>query len=236
MLDAGSEAGGDRLAATASRLYREAGRLIAGRVDFEPTAVDYALAVIFDVADACALASAESTQYPWPTRRVIELEIRLYELADWATRLGFTLDLRYVEEGFPAEAMRADELPSFQDGDFAAQVAGSFEGYDRLRMLLRSSKGARLLQSQEGHEAACADVSSARGWLVWARQHVPDELQLAAAATLYIARGFFVATTTEIDADELFPTDDFLRSLLSGSPIRSWLAGHGADLPDWVAD
>src|SRR5579871_4156605 len=110
MLDAGSEAGGDRLAATASRLYREAGRLIAGRVDFEPTAVDYALAVIFDVADACALASAESTQYPWPTRRVIELEIRLYELADWATRLGFTLDLRYVEEGFPAEAMRADEL------------------------------------------------------------------------------------------------------------------------------
>jgi hypothetical protein len=229
----------DQLAVAAAEIYSETAVLASELIDDDTlTPTVYALGILRDIGDACALTATtpvEIGRRAVPTRAVIELEIRLYEVERWAEALGIALDLHCDRDRVPPEAWMDEEAAErFSDAGFATQFVASIEGYDRFRRLLENERAIDTLRSEEFRTAAASDISSARGWTGWARRNLPTGVHPAAAAMVYMAQGCFSATILEIGPNELFPTNAFLRDLVGSSPAYAWLTTQGANLPGWL--
>jgi len=225
------------LAARAVTLYRGIWPVMDASRDADATPLYHAVAVIREVADAAAISA-----YPWteseraefnvwvPTRAIIELQARLYDVGEWVAEFGESLDLRH--QGVPEEAWN-DEPDRLDNpgATLAENVATTLTTYG---MIVEAREIARqVIATEEAHRWASALVSGARGSLLYGRGRLPPEAEPALVAQLYAAEAIFVASREVDDPTDLFPSLDFIRWLLEPEAVE-WLVEEGADLPDWL--
>jgi len=227
----------------AAQLYDETAALLAADIyKGAASPASHAVGVLRDIGDACALASGQwpLVERDWadiPSRAVIELAIRLYEIDNWAASFGLDVCLTSDPDSVPEEAFgRLGPPPELTRADFAAQLGVVVEGYDRVRSLLNDSSTSTLVRKSEFRSAVRADISSGRGWVVWGRGHLESDVFPAAALPLYVAQGVFVAITTDADARDLFPSEGFVSDLLSADPVRQLLEESNVKLPAWASN
>lgn len=222
------------LADRALDLYGRTSPVIESRVTKEVAAIDYGIAILREIADSAAMRSCPVTlSVPIPTRAVIELEVRLYEVDDWAARLGWPIDLR--ESGVPEEAWPVEAgNPDLTSSDFVTEFLSAVEVYERV-MEVRNSPGAsEALGSDGAREGAWEMIHAARSWFVWSRGQVDSGVMTVAGAMVYMAQAVFIASRERTVHDTLFPTKEFLRTLLHGWGGHEWLVGHGSGLAEWL--
>lgn len=229
------------LTSVAVNLYEEtAGWLEADAVEGVPSQAGFAVGVLRDIGDACALTAGQwpVPERDWneiPSRAVIELEIRLYGISEWVNSRGLDLELTPDSASVPDEAFRSDDpLPEFTLDEFAGQIGVVLEGYDRFRALLNHPPSRAALRSVAFRAAVRTDISSGRGWVVWGRRHLESEVLSAALLPLYVAQGTFVAASVARPRDDVFPSEDLIRDLLSGERIRRIFDDAAVELPAWV--
>jgi hypothetical protein len=221
----------DVMAAHALDLYRQTATHMRARIDVaahsEP--IDSAIEVLREMADACALLS-----YPWtetelanlrvPNRAAIEQTVRTEGLDEWVTGLGYILELRSsggVGKWWPpATGQEAD-------AELAARFAEAVH-LDGIVLEARATpRGWDVLRAEMFRRGACRHVAVARNWLLWARRRSSPEAIHVAYATLLMSQMFFVASRDADFVEELFPSQKFVRELLSASGGGRWLRGHG---------
>lgn len=231
----------EEAARRAVEVYRTTAPLIGPRLAFEAEEpYDHAIGVLRMVADAWAMRSQRWTASELeglriPTRDVIELFVRLYDLDEWARSLGRSLDLGapgVPEEAWPVQVREAEVSAD----DLAARFVTAASAYGQVLDLRESAVGREQLRSDEFRRAACAEIGQGRAWLVWARAHVSTDGELVALGMLFISQAVFVACCDPQPEERLFPTSGFLRALLAKTDARGWLVDHGAELPDWLTD
>lgn len=229
----------EALASRALKLYRRTWPLIDTSREDDVRPMHHALAIVRDIAAAAATSS-----YPWTdaqrveygvkvaTRAVIELAIRLYDVDDWAAELGHRLELH--NSGVPEEAWldQPDAIDDYES-TVATQVSEQLRLYAGILDVGDAPEVRGFLSSAEGRRAFSALVSVARGMLVYARGHLPQEAQTALVAHVYVADALFVAARGTTRPTDLFPTKEYLQWLLD-SDGRDWLLGQGNELPDWL--
>ena len=222
----------------AVELYRTTGRLIAPRltVDVEEP-VDHAIGALREIADAWAMRSVLWTPSDQdlriPTRRVIELFVRLYDLDEWARGLGHPLDLD--ERGIPEEVWsRGAPEAEISANDLAARFVTAVSTYMEVLGLRESGEWRGLLRSDEFRRAACLEIGQGRAWLVWTRSHLSSEVEPVALGMLFVAQASYVIGCEPKVREELFPTPEYLRALLAKTDADEWLRDQAAELPDWI--
>jgi hypothetical protein len=225
----------DVMAAHALDLYRQTATHMRARIDVagHPEPIDSAVEVLREMADACALLS-----YPWtptelanlrvPNRVAIEQAVRSEGLDDWVTGLGYILELR-TSGGIgkwwpPAGGQEAD-------AGLAERFAEAVHLNGVVLEARATSNGWDVLRAEMFRRGACRHVAVARSWLLWARRRGSAEAVHVAYATLLMSQMFFVASRDADFVEELFPSQKFLRELLSASGGGRWLRGHGVKPP-----
>jgi hypothetical protein len=228
----------DGNAARAIELYRRTEPVIESSVDADgPRSVDRAAGILREIADLAAMLSN-----PWtantlselriPTRAVIELGARADDLDRWASSLGHPLNL--VELPIPDEAWPEEPPDRDYEPELAAHIATVIRAYDVAVDLRVASGGDRLILSGDDfREGACAQLSLSRGWLIWTRGNLP-EAELAAVVTVFASQALFIASREETTEAELFPSKEFVRTLIESSEAKAWLLSQDVDLPSWL--
>lgn len=228
-------------AARAVELYRVTSRFVRERLDAdEITPVDHAAGVLRGVADTCAMLSQTWTaevrdELHVPTRPLTELVVRLYDLDEWAQALGCPLTLAddkgVPDEAWPEGEVFADMTQDYLVEQFAARAATYANMLD-----LRADPGDanELREHQDLREGACLEISWSRACMIWIRSHLPTELESIGIAMLFIAQAFFVMSREANSDEPLFPSKDYLRSLLERTDAHVWLYEQGAELPAWL--
>jgi hypothetical protein len=231
----------DAMAFRALELYRltapfiRARGCVAGKAD----PVDNAVGVLREIADACALQS-----YRWtpderatlriPTRAALESSIRLSGVDSWVRGLGHELAL--AQPGGPAEAWPIAPPNSEESApnDLARRFGDAALLYGVVMEARAAPDGWHVLRAEVFRRGACQEVGVARGWLLWTTGYLGADALPLAHAMLLMGQMFFVASRDATFAEELFPSDAFLRELLASTGGAAWLTDHGCAPPEWL--
>jgi len=229
------------MAERALELYGKTQTWLASATGSLDTPAGAAASVIRGIADGYALlskswGSTSRNSLSLPSQLLGEAGLREVGLDTWAAAMGHPLEFSAPED--LAEDFVQDQREMTEQLD-APDLAGIFVGYMRqyemLEILCDSPSGRAALQNDALMSYSVARINETRELVAWIWQQLDDAIGLA-AALLYIAEALFVATHTDIGSSgELFPTREFLRSLLQESEAYDWLDGEDVELPEWLA-
>jgi hypothetical protein len=232
----------DAMAGQALDLYRRTAPFVRWRAGVvgQSEPIDKAVAVLREIADACAL---QSYRWTWdermtlriPTRAALVSSTRLSGVDIWVRGLGYPLELG--KPGAPAEAwpIAPSDSEAGAPQDLATRFCEAALLYEVVVRARAAAHGWQVLRADVFRRGACQEVGVARGWLLWTTGYLEAEALPVAHAMLLMAQMFFVASRDEAFAEELFPGEAFLREFLAATGGADWLSDQKALLPGWLA-
>lgn len=231
----------DAMALRAVELYRASASYLRSRDDpgGAPEPIDRAVALLRQIADACALEShrwtgAERKDLRIPTRATLAAGARRSGLGDWLAGLGHPVELRASIGDPPAVWPAVAPGESYED-ELATRFGDAVTLYELVMEARGVPRGWDLLRTEVFRRGACQEVAVARAWLLRMQEQTVPGVRGVAHATLLMGQMFFVASRDATRTETLFPGREFLGELLERSGGEAWLREHGADVPDWLA-
>lgn len=233
-----SQAQMNALAQRAATLYRRTESTLSMRLDAQAaTEIDYAIGLLRDIADVCAILSREwsadqAITLGVTTRSEFSNSIVTYHLDRWAERQGVRTQL---VPGLPApRTSRQTSARHLSIEDFAARFTATIDAYPKIEALHAADRGSEVLGKRTFRDAAAGDVKEARAWLSWMRDHAPTEAHGAGVAMLLVAEASFVASCEDTPGAKLFPSQEVVSLLISASDAYDWLVSNRIRIPHWI--
>jgi hypothetical protein len=224
---------------TALGLYRQtAAWLQAGPADLDTPALG-AVVVVRQIADGYALLAnswGEASRAPLslPSSLLLGFGMQRAGIAEWAAEHGHPLELSDDPE--LAEALVEGERDQSKawDLDLAAAFVASLHHYEMLALLCDSPSGRAALHIPELKGFAAGQINDARQSAGWTWHHA-EEAAGVAAARIFIAQAYFVATRETVSSsDDIFPSRETLGAVLRQSDAYAWLERQDVELPQWL--
>jgi hypothetical protein len=232
----------DAMAREALDLYRRTAPFVrpTAGVTGRSEPIDKAVAVLREIADACAL---QSYRWTWdermtlriPTHAALVSSARLSGVDAWVRGLGYALELGTPGASAEAWPIAPADSEAGAPHDLAARFCEAALLYEVVVRARAVPNGWHVLRADVFRRGACQEVGVARGWLLWTTGYLEAEALPVAHAMLLMAQMFFVASRDEAFAEELFPSEAFLREFLAATGALAWLSDQGAHVPDWLA-
>jgi hypothetical protein len=227
-------------AARALELYDLTSPIVVERgMDLSQPA-DYAVGMLRDIGDACAILSRQWSPEQWktlelPTRAELEESIREFDLAVWAAPFDVTLP-EADDDHAPDDLKSSDdaERPTMSPEELAEDWSAAMYVFRETVDLRAQDPDLSTEGWTRAAAAACDMIRLARAWLGWARQGSDVEVLAVAGSQLLAAQGFFIVTHDRKAREEVFPQEEFLGRLLKQSGGLDWLKRHEVELPAWL--
>lgn len=227
------------VAQRALELYRETEGWLTSEIDNLNTPVVVAAGVVRQIADGYALlaqrwSASNRERLSMPSEHLLTSAIRTSGLDQWLAARGHPVELNACEDLIDDLIRNEHEKSDQVDADLAGRFIASVRQYEMLEILCGSPRGRAALKTRPLRGHAAWRLSGARSNAGWAWQQL-EHAAGAAVVGIYVAEAYFVAAHAEPESSaDIFPTREFLRSLLRDSDTYGWLETQDIELPDWL--
>jgi hypothetical protein len=227
------------MARKALELYRQTTAWLEAEAGAWETPALGAVTLIRHIADGYALlarkwSEAWRAKLSLPSSLLLEFIVQRFGIAEWAAEQGHPLQLPESTELAEDLIQSQHERTEGWDLDLASAFIASVRHYEMLAVLCDSPSGRAALQIPELKRFASARIDNARQFAGWAWQQ-QEEAAGAAAARIFIAQAYFVATHDNVPtSNDIFPSRATLREILASSDAYAWLEKQNVELPDWL--